>query len=62
LAAIDRSLTALEHALKGINNNAGYEFIAFDLIQAVSDLSEITGAITTDEMLERIFADFCIGK
>lgn len=62
LAAIDRSITSLQHAIQGTNDNSGYEFIAFDVIQAVSDLSEITGAITTEDMLERIFSEFCIGK
>ncbi len=62
LAALERALTALDKALDGINAAAGYEFIAFDLIEAVSALSEITGAVTTDDMLERIFSSFCIGK
>jgi tRNA modification GTPase len=62
LAAIERSISSLASALEAISNSAGYEFIAFDLIEAVSSLSEITGAVTTDEMLDRIFSSFCIGK
>jgi len=62
LAAIERSVSSLANALEAISNSAGYEFIAFDLIEAVSSLSEITGAVTTDEMLDRIFSSFCIGK
>jgi tRNA modification GTPase len=62
LAAIERSLASLDKALEAITLSAGYEFIAFDLIEAISALSEITGAITTDAMLERIFSSFCIGK
>ena len=38
------------------------ELVAMDLRIAADALGEITGAITTDEILERIFAEFCIGK
>jgi len=62
LSAIQRSLASLDKALDSIESAAGYEFIAFDLIESVSALSEITGAVTTDDMLERIFSSFCIGK
>jgi len=62
LAAIERALMSLDKSLQGISDTLGYEFIAFDLIEAVSALSEITGAVTTDDMLERIFSNFCIGK
>jgi len=62
LAAIQNCLASLDKALASIEQSAGYEFIAFDLIEAVSHLSEITGAVTTDAMLERIFSSFCIGK
>jgi tRNA modification GTPase len=62
LAAIERSITALNNAITAIKQDMGYEFIAFDLIESVSALSEITGAVTTDEMLDCIFSNFCIGK
>jgi tRNA modification GTPase len=62
LAAIERCLSSLSKALEAISVSAGYEFIAFDLIETISSLSEITGAVTTDDMLERIFSGFCIGK
>lgn len=62
LAAIERALSSLSKALDAIAGSASYEFIAFDLIESVSALSEITGAVTTDDMLERIFSSFCIGK
>ncbi len=62
LAAIEKAIESLSKALQAISDFAGYEFIAFDLIEAVSSLSEITGAVTTDDMLDRIFSSFCIGK
>lgn len=62
LQAIEAAINTIHSALAAIETAVGYEFIAFDLITAVSALSEITGAVTTDEMLERIFSGFCIGK
>jgi tRNA modification GTPase len=38
------------------------EFIAMDLRAAIEALGEITGVVTTDDILDRIFRDFCIGK
>jgi tRNA modification GTPase len=38
------------------------EFVAVDLRAAVDALSEITGAVSTDDILDRIFREFCIGK
>ncbi len=62
LACLQRAADALDKALTAIAASAGYEFIAFDLIEAVSALSEITGAVTADDLLESIFSNFCIGK
>lgn len=62
LAAIEKAIESLSKAMQAISDFAGYEFIAFDLIEAISSLSEITGTVTTDDMLDRIFSDFCIGK
>ncbi len=52
---VDRSITALESGL-------GFEFAAFDLKEACQALEEITGAVSTDDLLNRIFSNFCIGK
>ncbi len=52
----------LVKAVTSIKENIGYEFAAVDLRSAIHHLSEITGEITTDDILNSIFADFCIGK
>ncbi len=62
LAALQRALAAAHNAQKAMQDGMGYEFIAFDLIEARSAIDEIIGTISTDEMLESIFANFCIGK
>ncbi len=52
----------LTKALTSIKDNIGYEFAAVDLRSAIHQLSEITGEITTDDILNSIFTRFCIGK
>jgi len=42
--------------------DAGDELIAFDLRLALDELGKVTGAIVADDVLDRIFARFCIGK
>jgi tRNA modification GTPase len=36
--------------------------VAEDLLQAQNSLSEITGEFTSEDLLEKIFNEFCIGK
>ncbi|HUW93206.1 MAG TPA: tRNA uridine-5-carboxymethylaminomethyl(34) synthesis GTPase MnmE [Bacteroidales bacterium] len=53
---------SLERALKGFRNGIPTELIATDIRQAIYFLGEITGKITSDEILGDIFKNFCIGK
>nr|MDK2850966.1 tRNA modification GTPase [Candidatus Cloacimonadota bacterium] len=62
LAALHRSITSLQDALTALDMNAGFEIIAFELITAASALEEILGVLPTDELLNKIFSEFCIGK
>jgi tRNA modification GTPase len=61
-AALERALQGVEQARQSVEARHAGELIAMDLRTAADALGEITGAITTDEILERIFAEFCIGK
>lgn len=38
------------------------DVLAFELREALDRLAEVTGAVTTDELLHHVFANFCIGK
>ncbi len=53
---------ALEAARKTLRNNVGFEFVAVDLRTAITHISDITGEITADDILNNIFSQFCIGK
>lgn len=59
LLQVMESLTRVE---EGLNNNLQEDLIALDIRQAIHYLGEITGEITTDEILDSIFSNFCIGK
>ncbi|MCX6332966.1 MAG: tRNA uridine-5-carboxymethylaminomethyl(34) synthesis GTPase MnmE [Bacteroidia bacterium] len=53
---------SLERVLAGLENKIPEDLIAIDVRQAIHYLGEITGEITTDEILGNIFKNFCIGK
>ncbi|HOZ00493.1 MAG TPA: tRNA uridine-5-carboxymethylaminomethyl(34) synthesis GTPase MnmE [Candidatus Syntrophosphaera sp.] len=61
-AALSRCVTAMQSAQKSLREQAGFEFTAFDLTEASQALEEILGIVTADDLLERIFSGFCIGK
>jgi tRNA modification GTPase len=61
-SALDRSALALERVAASLGENYAPEFVALDLNEARVALEEITGMIQNEDILERIFADFCIGK
>lgn len=61
-AALQRAAQAVNQALESLGQGAAVELIADDLRATADALGEITGTITTDEILERVFAEFCIGK
>ncbi len=62
IEAVEKSIKGIDRAVESLEKGLGYEFTAFDLKEASEALEEIIGKITTDDMLDRIFANFCIGK
>lgn len=54
--------TDLEHALESLQNNRSPEFVALDLKSALYHIGELTGEVTSQEILNTIFAHYCIGK
>lgn len=60
--ALLRSETNLQQALDNLDSGITGDFVAMDIRHALQALGEITGEVTTDDLLDKIFRDFCIGK
>ncbi len=60
--ALLRANEAIERAIAGLKTSVSSEFIAQDVRECLHYIGEITGTITTDEVLGNIFSKFCIGK
>ncbi len=60
--ALDQSLELLETGLLQLDGAGAGELLAEDLRQTQVVLGEITGQVTPDELLGKIFSSFCIGK
>lgn len=64
-----RHINALKEAKKellevneSLNKRVFLDLIEVDLENVIAHISEITGTITTEDILDRVFSDFCIGK
>jgi tRNA modification GTPase len=60
--ALLRAREALVSFERLVQNDAPFELAACDLRAVLTSLGEITGETTTDDILDRIFSRFCIGK
>jgi tRNA modification GTPase len=60
--ALSRALSAITQVIEGLKNNLSGDFLSQDIRECTHYLGEITGEITTDEVLGNIFEKFCIGK
>jgi len=62
LQSLKESKGALERVLDGLANETPSDLVAMDIREALYQLGLITGEVTTDDLLENIFRNFCIGK
>jgi len=60
--ALDRAQSRLIDVVEGLEKGVTHDFIAQDIRQAMHHLGEITGEISTEDVLGNIFGRFCIGK
>jgi tRNA modification GTPase len=60
--ALHASKKALEKALLGLQEKQSFEFIAADIREALYGLGQVTGRNVTEDVLDKIFRNFCIGK
>ena len=60
--ALEQAKESLRKVSESISSGLSPEFIALDLRAALDQLGIVIGATCTEDILERIFSDFCIGK
>jgi tRNA modification GTPase len=60
--ALNRARTATRQTIDAFRQDATLELVALDLRIAVNAVGEIVGKTTTDDLLDSIFSQFCIGK
>jgi tRNA modification GTPase len=60
--ALRRAREAADRALAALQADMGLELVAFDLRLAANAAGEVVGKTTTEDLLDSIFSQFCIGK
>lgn len=61
-ADLDETKTALQHAAETLTGDLPTDLACVDLRGAIQAIGRITGTTATDEVLDRVFQDFCVGK
>ena len=54
--------TALERSYDALTSNGGDEIVAMELRSALEHIGEVTGSVSNEDVLDRLFSRFCIGK
>lgn len=57
-----RAQTALAAFFASLKINTGHELLAFELQEAARALSDVIGELSNEDILDKVFSDFCIGK
>lgn len=60
--ALRRAWEGMQRSIQSIKKDYSPEFIAMDMREAKDALGEIVGEVLTEDLLEKIFSEFCIGK
>jgi tRNA modification GTPase len=60
--AVRRAAAELRRAEEALAGHQPLDLVAADLAAAAAALGTITGAVTSEDVLDRVFAEFCIGK
>ena len=61
-SALEKTKKAVENILETIDMGYPMDLIAVDLNEALDSLSEVTGEISNEDLLDHIFSNFCVGK
>ena len=62
ISLLNKALDSLNSVKEGIKNNTPVDMVEIDLKQVWSILGEITGETYTDELIDQLFSQFCLGK
>ena len=60
--SLSKAHNSLQAALSALESGISEELLAEDIRSAITSLAEITGRITSDDILRSVFSRFCIGK
>ena len=60
--AIDNAMQSLNNASDALRSKQPLEIIAVEMRDALDRLGEIVGTVTTEDIINKIFSEFCIGK
>ena len=61
-ATLERAAQSLDRALEALRNSVGLELVSVELRDALDDLAEVIGKTENEDILTRLFQNFCIGK
>ena len=61
-ALLDRAVAALDLVLEGLGSGVPLDAVSLDLREALDAIGEITGEVTTADILGTMFSSFCLGK
>ena len=62
IALAKRAIAAIDGAIQAIDAHFALDVCAIDLKEALGALCEITGENATEAVIDRVFANFCVGK
>lgn len=61
-SALEKTKMAVENIFETIDTEMPMDLISVDLKEALDSLSEITGEISSEDILDHVFSNFCVGK
>ncbi len=61
-STLQRATQSLDQALEALRNTTGLEIVSIELRDALHDLAEVIGETDNEDILTRLFQNFCIGK
>lgn len=59
---LEQTAETIDHAYMALENNMGFECVTIDLRETLDHIGKITGETVTEDILNNIFSEFCIGK